>query len=197
MAAMVSSEPAPAEVSALATADAAAVGEPDAAACSVRVYEAPEQDWRLWRELRLAALEDAPYAFGDTLAAAQARSEEDWRSWWREPDPGGPRFIALVDGEPAAMCSICFPDFHDNEPLLISMWSSPKARGRGAARAMLDACIDYCVRVGRPRLLLGVVDDNLPARRLYESYGFIYSGGSEPLFSDPSKLVLWMHKPLP
>jgi GNAT superfamily N-acetyltransferase len=169
--------------------------QPDAA--GIRVYETAEEDWRVWRDLRLEALADAPYAFGETLGQALERDEENWRSWWRGPDPGGPRFIAFVDGAAAAMSAICFPEAHGNEPLLISMWASPKVRGRGAARAMLDACADYCVRTGRPRLLLGVVDDNLPALRLYEGYGFALTGGSEPLLSDPSKHVLWMQKALP
>jgi ribosomal protein S18 acetylase RimI-like enzyme len=168
--------------------------QPDAAA--IRVYETTEEDWRIWRALRLEALADAPYAFGETLERSLERDEDSWRSWWR-PDPVSPRFIALVDGVAAAMSAICFPDDHGNEPLLISMWASPKARGRGAARAMLDACADYCVRTGHRRLLLGVVEDNLPALRLYERYGFARTGGSEPLLSDPSKQVLWMEKALP
>jgi ribosomal protein S18 acetylase RimI-like enzyme len=203
MSAMVVSNESPSPVRAAAgaaapaTAAAAANGSDTESAASVRVYEVPEEDWRIWRDLRLQALADAPYAFGETLERAEQRDEENWRSWWRAPEPVGPRLIALVDDLPAAMCSICFPDDHDNEPLLISMWTSAAARGRGAARALLDACAAYCARTGRPRLLLGVVEDNLPARRLYESYGFNLTGGSEPLLSDTSKLIVWMELPTP
>ena len=217
MSAMVTSEPTGSTVPAL-TAEAPAAADsgryavrvatvatvgaearPEDADCAVRVAELLEEDWRLWRDLRLEALADAPHAFGGTLAQAQACTEEEWRSWWHDLEKGtvGPRFVAFADGEPAAMSSICFPDDHGNEPLLISMWASPKARGRGLARRMLDACVGYCARTGRSRLLLGVVDDNLPAVRLYERYGFTPTGHSEPLHSDPSKLVLWMELPVP
>src|ERR1700722_14623539 len=38
-------------------------------------------DWRLWRELRLAALTEAPGAFGSTLAewSGAADTEQRWR----------------------------------------------------------------------------------------------------------------------
>jgi RimJ/RimL family protein N-acetyltransferase len=188
-------EAGPAAASAAGTATASVTGA-EAEAGTVTVYEVPEQDWRIWRDLRLEALVDAPDAFGETLAQAQARDEENWRSWWSDPDAVGPRFIALVDGVPAAMCAIAFPEDLGGEPLLIAMWSSPKVRGRGAARAMLDACGEYCVRTDRPRLLLGVVEDNVPARTLYERYGFTATGGSDPLRRDPSKVLIWMQKPM-
>jgi len=158
----------------------------------VSVYEVPESDWQTWRELRLEALTDAPYAFGETLARARSLTEAEWRSWWDGREFAGPRFIGVADGAPAGMCSLCFPEDHDHEPLIINMWTSPRVRGRGLGRAMLDACVTYCVQAGHPRLLLGVVEDNLPARRLYESYGFVYTGGREPLRSNPSTSLLWM-----
>jgi ribosomal protein S18 acetylase RimI-like enzyme len=159
---------------------------------SARVNEVPESDWELWRDLRLEALADSPTAFGETLAMARTQTEEDWRSWWDGRPDAGPRYIASVDGSPAGMCSICFPEDHDKQPLLISMWTLPKARGRGAGRAMLDACVAYCRQEGHSQFRLGVVEDNLTALRMYERYGFTLSGRSAPLLSDPSKLVLWM-----
>lgn len=163
----------------------------DGRAPNVGVREVPESDWATWRDLRLAALADAPYAFGETLAKAGEQTEAGWRSWWSD-DSAGPRFIGAVDSVPRGMCAICFPAGHDGEPLLISMWTSPEARGCGVGRALLDACVAYCERVGYARFRLSVVEDNLPARQLYERYGFVETGGKEPLHSDPSKLVLWM-----
>jgi RimJ/RimL family protein N-acetyltransferase len=166
------------------------------ASAAVSVYEVLESDWEIWRDLRLDALADAPYAFGETLARAQSKTDEDWRSWWTGDEGTGPRYIGLLDGTPAGMCGICFPEDLDRAPLIISMWTSRSARGRGVARAMLDACVEYCEAAGYPKLLLGVVDDNLPARRLYERYGFVETGDSEALHSDPSKLVISMAKQL-
>jgi len=159
------------------------------------ISELPESDWELWRDLRLEALRDAPGAFGETLAAALERDEESWRGVWRA-DPPAPRFVAGIDGVPRGMCSITFPEAFGCQPLLISMWISPAARGRGLGPILLDACVDWCARHGYPRLRLGVVEDNEAAVRLYSRYGFRFEGTGEPLLSDPSKVVKWMDLPI-
>ena len=161
----------------------------------ISIVEVPESDWEVWRDLRLEALRDAPGAFGETLAHAQDRTEDNWRSWWRG-ESRLPRFIADVDGAPLGMCSIVLPEDHDFQPLLIAMWISPQARGRGVGRALLDACVRWCADKRHTRLRLGVVEDNAPAGRLYTGYGFQYTGGGEPLLSDPSKLIRWMELPI-
>ena len=58
-------------------------------------------DWRAWRRLRLAALAEAPYAFGSRLADWQGDGdrEERWRA--RLGIPGSFNVIAVLDGEPA------------------------------------------------------------------------------------------------
>ena len=162
----------------------------------VGIAELPESDWELWRDLRIDALRDAPGAFGETLAQAQARDEDGWRAHWRH-DPPLPRFIATINGAPQGMCSIVLPEDHDFQPLIISMWTSPAARGRGLGRALLDACVTWCARTGRRRLRLGVVEDNEAATRLYLGYGFRFDGTGEPLLSDPSKALKWMELPIP
>ena len=55
-------------------------------------------DWRVWRELRLAALAEAPEAFGSRLAdwRGDGDREERWRD--RLTIPGSCNFVALLDG---------------------------------------------------------------------------------------------------
>ena len=59
--------------------------------------------WRLWRELRLAALADAPGAFASRLADWRDADEARWRA--RLAIPGSVNFVALLDGKPAGMAS--------------------------------------------------------------------------------------------
>ena len=43
-----------------------------------------EDDWRALRQIRLAALADAPGSFAGTVAQAEALGERDWRAMTRD-----------------------------------------------------------------------------------------------------------------
>ena len=60
------------------------------------------------------------------------------------------------------------------------MWTDPEHRGRGQARALLDALIGPAVAEGRP-VALHVNIANPGARAFYEGYGFVATGELEPL----------------
>ena len=54
--------------------------------------------------------------------------------------------------------------------------SAPEVRGRGYGAALLDAACTAAAARGAGRLSLLVADDNVPARALYESRGFVPAG---------------------
>ena len=45
------------------------------------VRTATIEEWQVLRDIRLAALRDAPNAFGSTYARQAASAEADWRRW--------------------------------------------------------------------------------------------------------------------
>ena len=61
--------------------------------------------WRLWRDLRLAALAEAPAAFTSRLADWRDADEQRWRE--RLAIPGSVNLVALLDGTPAGMARGC------------------------------------------------------------------------------------------
>jgi RimJ/RimL family protein N-acetyltransferase len=50
------------------------------------------------------------------------------------------------------------------------------ARGRGVARALIEAALDAAREQGARRVTLRVLGHNAPARALYESLGFVVDG---------------------
>ncbi|QKS48882.1 GNAT family N-acetyltransferase (plasmid) [Paenibacillus cellulosilyticus] len=57
------------------------------------------------------------------------------------------------------------------------MYTAPEVRGQGAGRALLLALIDRARGCsGLEQINLAVITDNAPARRLYQSLGFITYG---------------------
>lgn len=128
-------------------------------------------DWRLWRDLRLAALAEAPEAFGATLAewSGDGDREERWRA--RLSIPGGRDFVVLLAGTAVGMVSgVPTPD--DGTVELISMWVSPAGRGRGVGDRLVEAVVQWAVEQGARTLRLSVMQDNPQAIALYERNGF-------------------------
>lgn len=93
--------------------------------------------------------------------------------------------LALADGRPVGI-AVCFrgmSTFHARPLLNIhDLAVLPSWRGKGAGRALLRAAEERARAWGCCRLTLEVQDDNVGARRLYESVGFSDSvvGTSRP-----------------
>ncbi|MFF4713062.1 GNAT family N-acetyltransferase [Streptomyces eurythermus] len=140
-------------------------------------------DWPLWRELRLSALAEAPYAFGSTLAQWQGSGdrEERWRA--RLSIPGACDLVALLDGLPVGMAS-GVPGEGAGNVELISMWVSPAARGKGVGDHLVQAVERWAVERGATTLRLSVRPDNRRATALYERHGFTDTGESGDLLPD-------------
>lgn len=132
-------------------------------------------DWPLWRELRLAALADAPYAFGSTLADWQGDGdrEDRWRA--RLSIEGSHNVVATADGQPVGMAS-GVPATEAGVVELISMWVSPAGRGRGVGDALIAEVERWARSSGATLLRLDVSDGNRAAAALYERNGFVFTG---------------------
>src|SRR5690349_9824437 len=139
---------------------------------------APDE-WRLYRALRLAALEESPDAFGSTLAHELARADDHWAARLARGVGSSHELplVAVLDGEPAGLAWARRDDVDPGQPAhLYQMWVAPNARRQGVGRALLDAAIDWARDVGASVLVLDVTTGNSDAARLYESAGFVETG---------------------
>ena len=68
---------------------------------------------------------------------------------------------------------------------LVSMWVAPHARGQGVGRQLVAVVVQWARDHDATSVQLWVTETNTDARRLYESCGFVLSGGRQPLPSDP------------
>ncbi|MEU3270990.1 GNAT family N-acetyltransferase [Saccharomonospora sp. NPDC006951] len=141
-------------------------------------------DWPLWRELRLAALAEAPYAFGSTLAQWQGEGdrEDRWRA--RLEIPGAHNVVAVTDGIPAGMASGVPAEDAGDHVELISMWVSPPARGKGVGDSLIREVERWAIEQGATSLRLAVMPDNVRATALYERHGFFCTGEQGDLLPD-------------
>ncbi|HEV2528445.1 MAG TPA: GNAT family N-acetyltransferase [Thermomicrobiales bacterium] len=127
--------------------------------------------WRVERHLRLAALTEAPSAFGSTLADARLLDETGWRARMA----GQIRFAAFLDGTPLGTAGWAHarPPYPDGEALLLEMWVAPAARGAGVGDALVRAIVADVTESGIGTIRLSVTPGNAPAVRLYARNGFV------------------------
>jgi GNAT superfamily N-acetyltransferase len=160
----------------------------------VLVRETTAEEWKVLRDIRLEALQDAPEAFGSTYADQAALEEADWR---RAISRGG-TFLAYVREEntakPAGLVSGDLE--HPNTVQLMSMWVRPQARGDGVGEALIDAVINWAKARNAASVHLWVIETNKYARMLYDRCGFSPTGERQPLPSNTDLIEVGMTCPL-
>lgn len=164
----------------------------------VLVREVTADDWALMREVRLAALAEAPYAFGSTFAREAGFTEEQWRGQISERSV---TFFAsaeaVADPEAAAaVAGLAGVFVEDRQADLVSMWVRPAARGGGVGEALVEAAASWAKVHEHRALFLWVTEGNTAARRLYERCGFTATGEAQPLPSDPALTEIRMRRAL-
>ncbi|MDB5948905.1 MAG: family N-acetyltransferase [Massilia sp.] len=141
-----------------------------------------EEDWELLKQIRLAALTDAPSAFGVSHATAAANSDTQWRD--RASGRGPAQFVlAFVDGVVAGLAGGVVTPAWELE--LIAMWVRPEYRGAAVAAGLVGAIKTRAVEQGHERLVLGVSPSNERAAAFYRKQGFSFLPEWEPLESHP------------
>jgi ribosomal protein S18 acetylase RimI-like enzyme len=126
---------------------------------------------------------------GAADAEAIGRLLHDFNTEFEEPTPG-PRFLAervrelMGGGDTTVLLGGQGPDglavlrfrpaiFSDAlECYLAELYVAQERRGQGIGRALMEAAIDHARRRGADYMDLGTSEDDVAARRLYESLGF-------------------------
>lgn len=139
-------------------------------------------DWPLWRDVRRAALAEAPHAFKSRLADWDSGGEERWRE--RFALPGAHNVVALLDGRAVGLASGIPRDGDGRAGELRSVWVSPEARGRGVADQLIASVEAWALRSGATALKLAVIPGNEPAVALYRRHGFVATEERGDLLSD-------------
>jgi ribosomal protein S18 acetylase RimI-like enzyme len=130
-------------------------------------------------------------------AQAVGRLMHDFNAEYDEPTPGPKRIAARIEellagGDTAILLagpgpeglailrfrlSITTPGL---ECYLAELYVVPARRGQGIGRALMNAAIDEARARGADYMDLGTSEDDVAARALYESLGFVNREGGRP-----------------
>jgi GNAT superfamily N-acetyltransferase len=156
----------------------------------VVVRAATIEEWRVLRDIRLDALQDAPDAFLSTYAEQAASAESDWR---RRISRGCTFFayIPEVNGsEPVGLVGGFLGESAIVE--LVSLWVRPLARGLGVGETLVDAVIRWARARNAASVHLWLMEANEHARNLYLRCGFSATRERQRLPSNPDLMEVGM-----
>jgi ribosomal protein S18 acetylase RimI-like enzyme len=147
---------------------------------NIRTLEAA--DWRLYRSLRLRALEESPDAFATTHAEQAARPDDSWAARLAAAAASADDcpLVAEQDGEPLGLAWAKADAADPRVVEIFQVWVAPAARGRGIAAGLLREAIGWA-RARRARAVrLDVTQGDNAAVRLYLREGFRNAGEPVP-----------------
>jgi len=126
-------------------------------------------DWATFRDVRLAALSDAPQAFSSKLANEKLLDEPKWRAKLETRA----QFLARNNDEAEAVLGTAGAFREGDAIQLISMWVAPIARHHGVGAALVERVIEHAREVRSHSVVLRVRIGNDDAERLYARCGFV------------------------
>lgn len=147
--------------------------------------------WRIFQEVRLAALREAPYAFGSTWEREANLSEKDWR----ERLSTRAQFVAVSEEVVVGTVGGVVTD-DSRTADLISMWVDPHWRGQGVGDHLVKAVLKWAGGTGCQEVRLWVADGNRQAERLYSRNEFRRTEGVKPIRPDEPRLEFEMARKL-
>jgi ribosomal protein S18 acetylase RimI-like enzyme len=113
------------------------------------------------------------------LHAVQPRPQPPYEPFFNERFGPRDHLVAELDGAVVGYIRLAYPtslacNAHVRQ--IQGLAVAEQARGAGVGRALLRAVQDEARRQGARRITLRVLGHNTPARRLYESEGFVVEG---------------------
>ena len=127
-----------------------------------------EDEWQLYREVRLAALADAPGAFVARFDDEASCDEEFWRERMARAD----RIVAEREDKPVGLVGL---GLHDEDPEtgeVFGLWTAPTVRGQRVARGLVSTAARKATEDGCRLLYFWAGSDNASAVGFASSFGF-------------------------
>ena len=143
-------------------------------AATTRFARLTESDWRAFAGIRLRALADSLGEGDPQYQQEVAFTAAQWRRRLRDHA----QFAVLIGTHPVGLIGA---QLENAETVyLYSLWLDPTARGRGLARALVAAAVDWARDRRARTVTLRVAEGNAVARGVYESLGFALNAGEGP-----------------
>lgn len=154
---------------------------------AITVRALGDDDWQVYRDIRLAALKESPDAF----AASHDQETDLDEDFWRRRMARSRRLVAEQDGAPVGVVSV--GEVIDTEDLdedgdtrevaaeLFGLWVSPELRGQGVSWKLVEAAAEQAGGENHSHLVYWVGVDNGRAVAFASSFGFRPTDARRPM----------------
>jgi ribosomal protein S18 acetylase RimI-like enzyme len=138
-------------------------------------------EWQDLKRLRITALTESPDSFSPTAASALAHDDAYWQRGARRAAETADfeMFIVRRTGRGLGLGSAGMDEHGVGH--IGAMWVDPSLRGQGVGARLFDTAVAFLKSRGCASIELSVTETNAPAIALYQSRGFVLTGGFEPL----------------
>jgi RimJ/RimL family protein N-acetyltransferase len=147
---------------------------------SIRRIRIGEAD--LYKKMRLASMQDAPYAFSSTYESALRRSAESWREQADNTAQGADRatYLAFTDGTPIGIAALYRIAGQTDVGEVLQVWMASEFRGKGVAWNLMDAVFEWAGANGFHTINAAITEGNTRALKFYSKYGFTPAQETSP-----------------
>ena len=150
------------------------------------------------RDLRLRALQDAPGAFASTLELERDHPDSHWTELARRSEQADTMVIyAAVDGD--RWLGMAAGEWYEPErgiARLWGMWVDPPLRKLGVGERLVDAVRGWAAGHGARFVRVGAVTGDADPSAFYERLGFVRTGETGALRTDPTRSFNVMVRPV-
>jgi ribosomal protein S18 acetylase RimI-like enzyme len=162
----------------------------------VRIHTVQRRDWPEYREIRLAALKDAPSAFASTWQEEAPLTAAQWMERAQRSGDGDTLTIVIAADDAGRWVGLAGgyrpPGRPGADAELISMWVAPDCRGHNIGPELVRAVLAWAESHRAGSVGLWVNEANRAAISLYEKAGFRRTGEVDKLPSDPAQQEIRM-----
>jgi RimJ/RimL family protein N-acetyltransferase len=151
----------------------------------ISIRQLAENDWQLFREVRLKALQSDPSVFGSNYEAESKFTEDDWRSRLQPVDSA--IFMIFDDEAPAGMTGVSvFRDDPTNRTEIFwGSWLAPAYRRKGLSNLMYAARLEWAkARPGIERIIVSHRASNVASKYANQKHGFVFTRTHEKIWTD-------------